>query len=134
MSNWRPYKFYCLNTIDKINNTYFNNNDENLIKIQNSFNRKANKLINDKKLRWIQKSNIMERLETRTLRRINRLNNQNNINYDLFDTEIFNEPSIYEQLKCIKINEPHDLNSFYQFITNKDIPKNNQNILITTNQ
>ena len=120
MSAWRAQKFYCLNTINNINRDY---NDEQFDKIKNSFNKKANKLINNKKLRWAKKFEFMEALKTQTTRRLNKLINQNNINYDLYDVETFNEPSIFEQLKCIKINEPNDINGFYQFIITKDIPK-----------
>ena len=119
MSNWRAQKFYCLNTINNINRDY---NDEQFDKIKNSFNKKANKLINNKKLRWAKKFEFMEALKTQTVRRLNRLINESNINYDLEDVEVFNEPSIFEQLKCIKINEPNDINGFYQFIISKDIP------------
>ena len=65
----------------------------------------------------------MEKLKVQTTRKLNRLINKNSINYDLYDTEVFNEPSIFEQFKCIKINEPNDINGFYQFIITKDIPK-----------
>ena len=87
MSNWRAQKFYCLNTINNINRDY---NDEQFDEMKNSFNKKANKLINNKKLRWAKKYEFMEALKTQTVRRLNRLINQNNINYDLYDVETFN--------------------------------------------
>ncbi len=116
MSYWRKYKKYYLNSIEK-----FNNN--NYVDIQKSFNKESTNIMNDKKLTWKKRAILMHGLKKSTLRKINRFDNNNNINYDLDDVEAFNEPTIFEQLKCIKINEPNDLNGFYQFIITKDIPK-----------
>ena len=57
MSNWRAHKFYCLNTINKINRDYNDYNDEQFEKIKKSFNKEANKIINNKKSKFKQQEN-----------------------------------------------------------------------------
>ena len=117
--SWRQSKKYCLNTVDDLNKTYFNDNQfENL---KNSFHRTTNKILNSK-YKWKDKEDLIRRYKQRFERKIKRTLNERNINYDLNDVEMFNEPNIFEQLKCIKINEPNDIYGFYQFISSKDIP------------
>ena len=125
MSNWRTYKKYCFHVIDKMNNQYFNKYQdiEGFDELQKSFTRKSNRIINEKKLKWKKRQHIFKALQKQTVRRAERLINDNNINNDLYDVEALIEPSIFEQLKCIKINEPNDINGFYQFIITKDIPE-----------
>ena len=107
----------CLSTIDKVNNQFNKLNVEGINKIQKSFNRRVDKILNNKKLKWIYKDIEMDKLEVQTKRRINRYINNHNI------VEGFENDNIFEEIKCIKINEPNDINGFYQFISTRDIPQ-----------
>ena len=121
--SWRNHKNYCLSVMDKFDNNYKQfENIEGFKKIRNSFKRNSNKIIRLKRTRWIDKHKAINKYERHIERRILRFVNEHNTNFDLDDVEAFNEPNIFEQLKCIKINEPNDLNGFYQFIIKKDIP------------
>ena len=52
MSDWRTHKKYCLNKIDSINKKLIKReNIEGFNELQNSFNRKSNKIINTKKIK-----------------------------------------------------------------------------------
>jgi len=118
MSNWRYDKFYCLNLINDINKQYFNKYQDNndFGKLQKSFTRKSNRILNSKKLKWSERRFIFDALEKQTVRKAERLINDMNRFEDL------NEIDTFEEIKCIKINEPNDLQAFYQFIISKEIP------------
>ena len=108
---WLRHKKYCLNVMDKFDNKYKQfESVEGFKSIRNSFKRNSNKIIKLNKVKWIDKHKAIEKYERHIDRRINRLTNTSNYNLD--DIELFKEPNIFEQLKCIKINEPNDfLNS-----------------------
>ena len=59
---------------------------------------------------------LIRLLRKQTIRRAERLINENNILYDLNDIDMF------EEFKCIKINEPNDIIKFYNFVSTKEIP------------
>ena len=123
MSDWRTHKKYCLNKIDSINKKLTKReNIEGFNELQNSFNRKSNKIINTKKLKWVQKRRIINLLEKQTYRRGRRILNENNVFYDLKDVNVF------EQFKFIKINNPNDMFKFYNFISTKEIPNDTPKI------
>ena len=52
MSDWRLKKKYFFKIVDKVNNDILNKNIDGFDKIQNSFNRKVNKVVSSKKLTW----------------------------------------------------------------------------------
>ena len=79
--NWRQYKQYCLNTIDKLNNSFFKNNTQ-FENFNNSFHRTTNRILNSK-FNWKDKAKMMYIYEQRFKRKINRSLNYNNINYNL---------------------------------------------------
>ena len=110
---------YCLNTIDKLNSTYFSDNTFEGLK--KSFHRNTNKILNSK-YKWNDKAYLIRRYKQKFERKIKRTLTQRNINYNLDDVEIFNEPNVFQQMKGIKINEPNDINGFYQFLITKEIP------------
>ena len=67
MSDWRKYKKYYLNSIEKFNNNNFSNN--NYVDIQKSFNKESTNIMNDKKLTWKKRAILMHRLKKSTLRK-----------------------------------------------------------------
>ena len=127
MNSWRTYKKLSYNNALKTYKNFIKpliiNNVNGSDLIQKTYLKNAKKILHNKKLRWIDRLEKIKDFNQKTINTIN-----NNFGYVL---KSFNK---FKHLKFVEVNEPNDINKFYQFINLKDIQNENPKTYINNNE
>lgn len=127
MNSWRTFKKLSYDESKEILNNFIQpllkKNIKDSKKIHKTYSRYTLNTLNNKKLKWIDKLEKIRKINEKTKTFINDRYGYVLESYDKF-----------KHLKFIEINEPNDINKFYQFINLKDIRNKNPKEYINNNE